>query len=101
MDADLNNYDVEHVCTAHPEMSKAEWEAIYREAWSLYYTPEHMWHRCGVRRRTSMEVARLVKVFDFRDDRADVHPLQGALLRSTPSSGDRNCCGRCWLWGRS
>ena len=42
MDADLNKYDVEHVCTGHPKMSKQEWEAIYREAWSLYYTPEHM-----------------------------------------------------------
>src|SRR5437016_682910 len=42
MDPDLNNYDVEHVCSAHPKMSKREWEAIYREAWSLYYTPEHM-----------------------------------------------------------
>ena len=30
MDADLNSYDVEHVCTAHPRMSKAEWEAIYQ-----------------------------------------------------------------------
>ena len=42
MDPDLNKYDVEHVCTAHPKMSKAEWEAIYQEAWSLYYTPAHM-----------------------------------------------------------
>jgi len=42
MDLDLNKYDVEHVCTAHPKMSKSEWEAIYREAWSLYYTLEHM-----------------------------------------------------------
>jgi radical SAM superfamily enzyme YgiQ (UPF0313 family) len=42
MEPDLNAYDVEHVCTAHAKMSKAEWEAIYREAWSLYYTPEHM-----------------------------------------------------------
>lgn len=40
MDADLNIYDVEHVCTAHPRMSKREWEAAYR--WSLYYTPKHM-----------------------------------------------------------
>ena len=42
MEPDLNKYDVEHVCTAHPRMSKEEWDAIYREAWSLYYTPEHM-----------------------------------------------------------
>src|SRR5262249_399170 len=41
MEPELNAYDVEHVCTAHANMTKAEWEAIYREAWSLYYTPEH------------------------------------------------------------
>src|SRR5262249_19842556 len=42
MEPELNAYDVEHVCTAHANMIKAEWEAIYRKAWSLYYTPEHM-----------------------------------------------------------
>ena len=42
MDPDLNNYDVEHVCTAHPRMSRKEWEDIYQEAWSLYYSPAHM-----------------------------------------------------------
>ena len=42
MDPDLNNYDVEHVCTAHPRMSQKEWEDIYQEAWSLYYSPAHM-----------------------------------------------------------
>ena len=39
MHPDLNNYDVEHVCTAHSRMSKQEWEDIYREAWSLYSHP--------------------------------------------------------------
>ena len=42
MDPDLNKYDVEHVCTAHPNMSQHEWEEIYREAWSLYYSNDHM-----------------------------------------------------------
>jgi hypothetical protein len=42
MEEDLNKYDVEHVCAPHPKMSKPEWEAIYRKAWSLYYTPEYM-----------------------------------------------------------
>src|SRR5262245_5004348 len=41
MDPDLNRYDLEHACADHARMSKADWEAIYREAWSLYYTPEH------------------------------------------------------------
>ncbi len=39
---DLNNYDLEHACTAHPKMSKAEWEQAYQLAWKAYYTPEHM-----------------------------------------------------------
>ena len=42
MDADLNKYDLEHVVTDHPKMTRAELEAIYQEAWSLYYTPEHI-----------------------------------------------------------
>ena len=42
MDKDLNRYDVEHVCTAHPTMTMNEWQNIYHESWSLYYTPEHM-----------------------------------------------------------
>jgi radical SAM superfamily enzyme YgiQ (UPF0313 family) len=42
IDPDLNKYDVEHVCTAHPRMSKTEWESIYREAWSLYYSTSHL-----------------------------------------------------------
>ncbi|TMJ26668.1 MAG: radical SAM protein, partial [Alphaproteobacteria bacterium] len=64
MDPDLNTYDVEHVCTAHPKMSRQEWEAIYREAWLLYYTPEHM--RTLLRRAARLE---------------NVHPLQGGILR--------------------
>lgn len=42
MDPDMNKYDLEHVCTAHPVMSKTEWERAYRLAWETYYTPEHM-----------------------------------------------------------
>ena len=42
MDPDLNKYDVEHVVTDHPKMSRAEWQAIYNEAWSLYYSPQHI-----------------------------------------------------------
>ncbi len=42
MDSDMNKYDTEHVVTAHPKMTKAEWEAIYREAWEAYYTPKHL-----------------------------------------------------------
>ena len=42
LDGDLNKYDLEHVCAPHLRMSVQEWQAIYHDAWSLYYTPEHM-----------------------------------------------------------
>jgi hypothetical protein len=84
MDADLNKYDVEHVCTAHPNMSRHEWEAIYREAWSLYYTPEHMATLLRRAAATGVPIASLVKVlvaFATTVRLEKVHPLQGGLLR--------------------
>ncbi|MDF0697894.1 radical SAM protein [Rhizobium sp. MC63] len=89
MDGDLNIYDVEHVCTAHPKMSKQQWEDIYHEAWSLYYSPDHM--KTLLRRAvaTGVPVARLVKVlvsFATTVPLENVHPLQSGLLRlKTPS----------------
>jgi Radical SAM superfamily len=84
MEVDLNKYDVEHVCTAHPQMSTHEWETIYRDAWSLYYTPEHM--RTLLRRTaaTGGPVGSLVKVlvaFATTVRLENVHPLQAGLLR--------------------
>ncbi|NKL55625.1 B12-binding domain-containing radical SAM protein [Rhizobium leguminosarum] len=89
MDADLNIYDVEHVCTAHPKMSKQELEDIYHEAWALYYSPDHM--KTLLRRAvaTGVPLARLVKVlvsFATTVPLENVHPLQSGLLRlKTPS----------------
>ncbi len=39
MEPDLNNTTPNMSALAHPNMSRQEWEAIYHEAWSLYYTP--------------------------------------------------------------
>jgi radical SAM superfamily enzyme YgiQ (UPF0313 family) len=47
MDPDMNKYDLEQVVTAHARMSKEEWEGIYRAAWDIYYTPEHMRRSCA------------------------------------------------------
>lgn len=33
LDADLNKYDLEHVTTAHPKMSREGWEKLYRDSW--------------------------------------------------------------------
>jgi radical SAM superfamily enzyme len=84
MEADLNKYDVEHVCTAHPKMSKAEWEAIYQEAWSLYYTPEHMKTLLRRAAATGVPMSSLVKVlvtFAMMVPLEKVHPLQAGIFR--------------------
>jgi Radical SAM superfamily len=84
MDADLNRYDVEHVCTAHPKMTKTEWEGIYREAWSLYYTPKHMATILRRAAATGIPLNSLIKAlvpFATTAHLEKVHPLQGGLLR--------------------
>ena len=42
LDPDLNKYDIEHVTTEHPLMSRAEWEQLYKDSWAFYYSPGHM-----------------------------------------------------------
>jgi hypothetical protein len=84
MDPDLNKYDVEHVCTAHPNMSQNEWEGIYREAWSLYYSNDHM--RTLLRRAAATglpmgSLVRLLVTFATTVPIENVHPLQGGLVR--------------------
>lgn len=84
MDADLNNYDVEHVCTAHPRMSQKEWQDIYREAWSLYYTPKHMKVLLRRAAATGVPIGNLAKyllTFSTTDRLEKVHPLQGGIFR--------------------
>ena len=84
MEEDLNNYELEHVCTAHPEMSKQEWEAIYHEAWSLYYTPRHMKTLLRRTAATGGPMGSLVKLlftFSTTDRIEKVHPLQSGILR--------------------
>ena len=84
MDCDLNRYDLEHVCTAHPLMEQREWQAAYRQAWSLYYAPTHM--KTLLRRAAATGVplgslVRLLARFALTDPLESVHPLQGGLLR--------------------
>ncbi|HSD61509.1 MAG TPA: radical SAM protein [Burkholderiales bacterium] len=42
LDKDMNRYDVVHVTTPHPLMTDQELLGIYRKAWDLYYSPEHV-----------------------------------------------------------
>ncbi len=84
MDPDINKYDVEHVVTGHSKMSQAEWQAIYREAWDLYYTDEHI--ETILRRALSCGISpaslSLVLTWFASSVRLErVHPLQVGIFR--------------------
>jgi len=84
LDPDLNRYDTEHVTAPHSKMSKAEWDAIYREAWSLYYTPEHMvtlLRRAAATGVWMTSVVKLLITFSTAVRVENVHPLQSGILR--------------------
>ena len=84
MEPDLNRYDTEHACAPHPNMSGQEWEAIYHEAWSLYYTPEHMKTLLRRTAATGGPMGSLVKLlftFSTTDRVEKVHPLQSGIFR--------------------
>jgi hypothetical protein len=84
MDPDLNKYDIEHVTTVHPRMSKEEWERIYHKAWDIYYSPEHV--EILMRRavasghnpnRVMLHIHQLHGTIKYEG----LHPIQGGLLR--------------------
>jgi hypothetical protein len=81
---DLNAYDLTQVCQPHPKMTTEEWRNIYREAWSLYYSPEHMTTllRRGV--VDGLPMASLVKMlstFATAVHVEQVHPIETGMLR--------------------
>lgn len=84
VDPDLNKYDLNHVCTAHPKMSKEEWEAIYREAWKAYYTKEHVeavLRRLAAKRASASNAILLMMWFGGSIHIEGVHPLEAGLFR--------------------
>jgi hypothetical protein len=84
MDPDMNKYDTEHAVTAHPTMSQTQWETIYRDAWGLYYTQEHLeriLRRAGAARINLSSLAGTLLHFSQFATVENVHPLQGGLLR--------------------
>jgi hypothetical protein len=84
MDSDMNDYDVEHVVTDHPKMTRDEWRSIYRAAWDAYYTPEHcetIFRRAAAK---DMGLSRLTAVLFFFSISVEVenlHPLQSGIIR--------------------
>ncbi len=84
MDPDMNRYDLEHVTTGHPIMSKADWERAYRLAWETYYTPDHMetvMRRGGAVGISPGKMLFLLLWFYGCVTVEKIHPLEGGYLR--------------------
>src|SRR5688572_16712207 len=84
VDADMNKYDLNHVCTAHPRMSREEWEQIYRVAWETYYTKEHVesvLRRLVAKRASASNAILLMTWFGGSIHIEKVHPLESGFFR--------------------
>ena len=84
IDSDLNKYDLEHVVTDHRKMSREELQAVYEEAWRLYYTREHietLLRRAAVTKVPMMSLAKVLVQFSTMMQLEKVHPLQSGLIR--------------------
>ncbi|MBS0639373.1 MAG: radical SAM protein [Proteobacteria bacterium] len=84
MNPDMNEYDLEHVCTAHSRMSEPEWLGVYQQAWTQYYSFEHI--ETLLRRAVAdgLPAKRLMLslvVFCGMPLIEKIHPLQGGYVR--------------------
>ncbi len=84
MDPDMNKYDLEHACTAHPLMSKEAWTQVYADAWARYYSDEHVetiMRRALVSGINRTKVLDSLTIFSGAARIEGVHPLQFGFLR--------------------
>jgi hypothetical protein len=84
MDPDMNKYDLEHACTAHPLMSKETWTQVYKDAWKRYYSDEHV--ETIMRRAIASGINRTkvldsLTIFSGSARIEGVHPLQFGFFR--------------------
>jgi radical SAM superfamily enzyme YgiQ (UPF0313 family) len=84
LDPDLNKYDLNHVTTAHPRMSREDWERSYLSAWQCYYTIDHI--ETVLRRVASVganagNALFLITWFKGSIDFEKIHPLECGFLR--------------------
>jgi radical SAM superfamily enzyme YgiQ (UPF0313 family) len=84
MDPDMNKYDLNHITTGHPIMSREEWEKVYHAAWQTYYSTEHV--ETILRRAVATRVSpgkALFFIVWFKGciDIEGIHPLEGGYLR--------------------
>ena len=84
LDPDMNKYDANHVCTAHPRMSRQEWQRAYDAAWRRYYTIEHIetiLRRAATTKANVSNTLFLASWFKGSIDVENLHPLETGFLR--------------------
>ena len=84
MDPDMNKYDVTHITTGHPLMSRGQWEKAYQLAWETYYSTEHI--ETVLRRAIATGASPGKALFYMAWFKGcigieRIHPLEGGLLR--------------------
>jgi hypothetical protein len=101
LDADMNRYDTNHVCTTHPRMSQEEWDRAYRLAWQRYYTIDHITtilRRVASSRANASNALFLITWFKGSIDFEKVHPLETGFLRLKYRRDRRPCLPREPVW---
>jgi len=84
MEEDLNQYDLCHTTTAHPNMSKEELDETYLAAYASYYSDEHAVTLMKRARAKGVQLGKMVSgVTTFYGSVMwdGVHPLEGGILR--------------------
>jgi hypothetical protein len=84
MDPDMNKYDLEHVTTGHPVMTAVDWQRVYRQAWDLYYSAQHIetiFRRAKASGIKPVRILNHILQFYFTFIQENLHPLQGGYFR--------------------
>jgi hypothetical protein len=84
LDADMNKYDLNHICTTHPRMSPDEWNRAYKLAWQRYYTDEHIntvLRRVASTGANASNALFLITWFKGSIELEGIHPLESGFLR--------------------
>ena len=84
MEADMNAYDLEHVCADHAIMSADQWRGVYRDAWARYYSDAHVEtvvRRAVVSGINPKKIVDAMTVFSGSSRIERVHPLQFGYVR--------------------
>jgi radical SAM superfamily enzyme YgiQ (UPF0313 family) len=84
IDPDLNKFDLEHVVTDHPRMTRKEWQEAYHLAFRTYYTDDHM--KTVIRRAAAGgaradTIAFLLVTFWAASTLFHIYPLEAGLIR--------------------